>query len=168
MKITFKRLAASCFLGLIVTNVAMADDGPKCPPLIGSTIRSAYTSGTVFYELAKSPFEGGMIYTEADNVKDATTLANAAFLTTKASGNARKITDSKDGSYFFVCDSLYGNYTIESGISRAGVNLFTPKYKATTSLSNKQNFLAPHQPTVQEKYELVKLEQIKNLKNPFN
>jgi hypothetical protein len=168
MKIHFNRLVAYFFLSLMMVNVAMAEDTPTCPSLKGSSVRSVgrYGPWVAFFNLDKSPFNSGLIDTTADKGEDAAIIAEAAFITTTASGNAHKNTWS-DGRYYFVCSSSYGydNYSLVSGTT--AIYLFTPDYSPATSLTHGQNLRAPVQHTLQEKYELLKLEQSRNTQNPF-
>ena len=156
MKINFKRLAVCAFLSFTMVNVAMAEDGPTCPSLQGSQIWDARISifgkWTAYYNLDKSPFDGGSIETTGENEQETMIIAEAAFITTKAGGNARKI-PTRDGRYFFACSTGNNNYNLVSGTTY--IFLSTPTYVSGLSLTSEQN-LAPVQLSIEEKYELLK------------
>ena len=121
MNIKNKTLAI--FLSLITIGPVFADT-PPCPALSGfhiSGIDKSFGPWTAYLDGSQGPFTGGLIKTDADSADKAKTIAQYAQQMVSPSGNARKVFWS-DGSWFWACSSLTGNYQLISGTTRLFVS----------------------------------------------
>lgn len=152
MKFKFNMFALS--LLTVITGSTWAMDAPVCPPLSGYTIYDTtdrFGSWDAFFS-GPGILDGGFVTTTANNYYDANAMAKYAMSHIIPVGNAEKVFWG-DGSWFWACSNLNGNYPLSASISR--VFLSSKDYSGGTS------FAIKNQHSAQEKYNRM-LESFRN------